>query len=126
LDDRCMQPYLSGFLHWDGVSQNCSPRLAWNWDPPGSQFTMQLGITGMPLCPVIGWDGISWTFCPCWPQNPIFPISVSQVSGITGVSHWHPASSSFLRQLYRTWPLVRVILFLFFNKQGVVRSVVRI
>jgi hypothetical protein len=37
---------------------------------------------------LIGWDGVSLTFCPSWPQtSAIFRSSASRVAGITGVSH---------------------------------------
>jgi hypothetical protein len=35
----------------------------------------------------IGWDEISTTFCPGWPQIMILLISASQVGRITGMSH---------------------------------------
>jgi hypothetical protein len=33
----------------------------------------------------IGWDRVSWTFCPGWPQMVILLISASWVASITGV-----------------------------------------
>jgi hypothetical protein len=37
--------------------------------------------------PVIGWNGVSHSFCPGQPQTKTCPISVSQVARITGLSH---------------------------------------
>jgi hypothetical protein len=38
------------------------------------------------------WDGVSWTFCPVWPQTVILPISVSQRSMIIGMRYRHLAA----------------------------------
>jgi hypothetical protein len=35
--------------------------------------------------------GVLWPVCPDWPRTSILLISASQVTKITGVSHWHPA-----------------------------------
>jgi hypothetical protein len=52
-------------------------------DPP-SYLSQVAKITG--ACHHIqftGWDGVSLTFCPCWPQMTVFLICTSQVAGIT-------------------------------------------
>jgi hypothetical protein len=36
---------------------------------------------------LIGWDGVSLTFCWGWPQTAILLISASRVSEISGMSH---------------------------------------
>jgi hypothetical protein len=36
---------------------------------------------------IIGWDGISRTFCLGWPQTMILLISTCQVATITGMNH---------------------------------------
>jgi hypothetical protein len=41
--------------------------------------------------PAVGWNGDSWTFCPCWSGIGILLISAFQVTRIVGMSHWHPA-----------------------------------
>jgi hypothetical protein len=38
-----------------------------------------LWMAGTCHCPAIGWDGVSWTFCPSWLQTTILPIYGSQV-----------------------------------------------
>jgi hypothetical protein len=43
-------------------------------------------MTGTPLCPAIGWNGVSWTIFSGWLQTTILPISASQVAMITGGS----------------------------------------
>jgi hypothetical protein len=39
--------------------------------------------------------GVSQTIFPGWPQTLILPISTSQATRITGVSHWYPAITLF-------------------------------
>jgi hypothetical protein len=48
------------------------------------------------LCDGFFQDRVSWTICPRWPPTSILLISASWVARITGESHWHPASKSFL------------------------------
>jgi hypothetical protein len=40
-------------------------------------------------------DGVLITICLGWPQSEILLISASQVAGIAGMSHQHPARSVF-------------------------------
>jgi hypothetical protein len=49
------------------------------------------------------WDRVSQTICPDWLQTVILLISASWIAGITGVSHWRPASSN-LFWYYLRWP----------------------
>jgi hypothetical protein len=41
----------------------------------------------LPLCPIIGWDGVLQTFGPGWPQTVMLPFSASQVARIIGLSY---------------------------------------
>jgi hypothetical protein len=45
------------------------------------------------------WDRVSWTNCSDWLQTTILLISASWVAKITGVSHQHPATKSYLTHL---------------------------
>jgi hypothetical protein len=36
---------------------------------------------------LVGWDGISLTFCPNWPQTVILPMFTSRIARITGISY---------------------------------------
>jgi hypothetical protein len=38
--------------------------------------------------------GVSQTICLGWPRTMILLILASQVTRITGMSHWHPAQKN--------------------------------
>jgi hypothetical protein len=44
--------------------------------------------TSGPFCSGYFGDGVSWAFCPSWPQTAILLVSASQVIRIIKVSHW--------------------------------------
>jgi hypothetical protein len=46
-------------------------------------------------------DGVSQTICLGWPRTVILPISVSQVSRLTGMSCWHLAPQDALGEGWR-------------------------
>jgi hypothetical protein len=67
---------------------------------------------------LVCWDGVSLTFCLSWPRTMIFPISTSQVAGITGMYHhtcaqklnyFEPKCCIF------AFFLINVLLFMFFG-----------
>jgi hypothetical protein len=49
-----------------------------------------------PLCPPIGWDGVSWSLCLGWAWIAILWISGSQVTRIIDMSHLHQARKGTL------------------------------
>jgi hypothetical protein len=51
-----------------------------------------------PPHPAVGWDGVSQTICPGWPQTLILLTSASQIARIIGMSHWHLATWLILKQ----------------------------
>jgi hypothetical protein len=67
---------------WDGVLQIF---LAWNFDSLDHSLLIVWSVRCVPTpnthlhSTAIGWDGVSWTFCPGWSSTAIFPISASQV-----------------------------------------------
>jgi hypothetical protein len=69
---------------WDRFSHLCLGQLGlWSYlSFPSGWMT---GVYQAPL--FIGWDEISWTFCPDWPWPMILLISLSQVTRITDMSH---------------------------------------
>jgi hypothetical protein len=63
----------------------------WAWSPPVFFFRLyHLSHTSSPFCSGYFRDGVSWTVCLGCPQIAILLISASQVTRITGVSHWCP------------------------------------
>jgi hypothetical protein len=53
-----------------------------------------LSHTSSPFCSGYFGAGVSRTICQGWTQTLIFLISVSQVAGIAGVSHWNLAENN--------------------------------
>jgi hypothetical protein len=53
---------------WDSVSMLGQPGLR------SSYLCFPYSWDGryIPPCPVTGWDGVSQTFCPGWPQTSVF------------------------------------------------------
>jgi hypothetical protein len=82
------------FFHWDGVLQTVLPGL-------DETHNLQISVSHVawddrhtPLCPGIGWDGVSLIFFQGWPQTRILWLSASQVARITGIRHGNPAFST--------------------------------
>jgi hypothetical protein len=74
-----------------GVSQFFLSRMAWNHDRPGVSLLHSLRWQVYTNWhPALGWDNVSRTFCPGWPQTMVLWISTSEVARITGM---HPARS---------------------------------
>jgi hypothetical protein len=64
----------------------------------------------IPSRPIIGWDGVSWTFCWGWPGTTILPISASQVARITSVSPYTWAWKLLLEWSFSWVPKAQVLL----------------
>jgi hypothetical protein len=58
--------------------------------------TFVSGLTDLPgLSLLHRWDGVSWTFCLCWLETLIIPISASQIAVL---QDW--ATSAWLHVLF--------------------------
>jgi hypothetical protein len=67
------------------------PRLWCSRSQPPKQF----GLTDVPPCPAISWDGVLITFCPGWPWTTIFLISASQVARRQVAGRREPPPAAF-------------------------------
>jgi hypothetical protein len=94
-DDSHMPPCLA-FFHWDEGLTNVFVQVVL----PISASHIAWNDRSNPT-PSCYWDGVSETFCPSWLWTTNLPISASQVSRITGMSHQHLAS---LESLMRSQP----------------------
>jgi hypothetical protein len=56
-----------------------------------SRHSKHLNHNYSPFCSGYFENGVLWIICLGWPRTGILLISVSQVVGITGMSHQHPA-----------------------------------
>jgi hypothetical protein len=63
----------------------------WTWGHFQSRCSTTWVIPPVHFALVIFGDRVSWTICPGWPQTSVLLTSVSQVAGITSVSHQHLA-----------------------------------
>jgi hypothetical protein len=83
----------SAFSMKMGSQQSFLPSRAWYCDPPDLSFLM----TGVCYCAQLLIEiGSHKLFCPGLPGTEILPISASQVTSITSMSHQHPTFQTFL------------------------------
>jgi hypothetical protein len=83
--------------------KNCLPPFPWRtwvWAQDHELRSRHSTIWAtLPVYFAVGYleDVVLWTCCLGWAQTWIFPVSGSQVAGMTGVSHQLPARAQFCR-----------------------------
>jgi hypothetical protein len=71
-----------------------------------------LSHSSRPFCSSYFEDRVLWTICQGWLWTTVLPISASQVTRITDISHQHPAHSTF----FFFWQKMGRKVFFLFNK----------